>query len=323
MMAVLAGLPSVALAQTGDEAAPAEAEAEPAATPSTPEAPERHAYSPRAPLPVMVAALPARGVPEDYAGAAQVALVEKLTAVSEERPVLGLGLQSLRNALAECEDDACLGAQITEARAQGAVLMRLRRRGGGYEATLEVRDPASGTVRGEPTVGRLPRRLDDVPAAIEELVAQLQPNLPDPPPAPASLTVTVSEDNATVAVDGEEIGLSPVLPVQVFIGEHAISVRLAGFRPENRRTRVGPGEQARVDVTLRDLTPEEAVALGDPSAPSGSLTDEDWFWPVVIGGGVLVVGAIVVIVAVVASGGQTEVPDPSGVPFPRIIGGDM
>ncbi|MGF1467759.1 MAG: PEGA domain-containing protein [Sandaracinaceae bacterium] len=339
---VSASLPGLLFAQAeGTEAAettddPSAEEAPPAAAPTAaPAAPTeprartdgRPAYAPATPLPIMVAALPGRRVEEEYATAAQTAVVEQIRPFAGERPVLGLGLASLREALAACEEDECLGQQLSQARAQAAVLVRLDRRGNRIEASLEVREPISGALRGEPIEGRLPRDQDGMPEALVELTNQLPSQLPDPPPPPGLLTVAVNVDGAIVQGDGEEIGTAPVAPVEVGVGEHQVSVRAAGFRPERRRARLGAGERGRGNVNLTPTDPNAVVTLSDEGElivqeSSGTrFIDTPWFW-VVIGAAVVVVAAAIAIpIAVANSGGGNQPPPlPMGIPLPSITG---
>jgi hypothetical protein len=314
---------------------------EPAAEQAAAEAPEAHAapaapaaeaplFERRPPPPLMVVVLPARRVPDAVVAAAREALVAQVTPMAGGRPVHAATAEALLEAIEACEDDACLGAQLAEAGAQAGVVLRLRRARRGLNATLELRDPVSGAPRLEAVEGALPRDADEVPEALAALSAQLEEAMPSPPPPPATLTVTVNVDGAAVQVDGHDLGTSPVAPVDLAEGEHEVVVRMPGYHAVRRRTRIGAGEQARVDVTLREVgvAPEPTGgAIADPDDPwaqprdeGGDLTSEWWFWTIVgVGAAALIGGAIGIGVA--ASGGDQGPAMPEGIPLPPITGG--
>ncbi|MCZ7677361.1 MAG: hypothetical protein M5U28_00700 [Sandaracinaceae bacterium] len=97
----------------------------------------------------------ARGVPDEMAAAAQQAVVDRVSAMAGGRPVHALGAAEIRDAIAACGDDACIGAQLGQAGAQAGVIVRLRGRRP-VHATLEIRDPVSGARGASPSRGRCP-----------------------------------------------------------------------------------------------------------------------------------------------------------------------
>jgi hypothetical protein len=282
---------------------------------------------PRTPPPLMVAVFDARGVSDEWQAALRDGLVAQLTPVTGRRPVLGLAAPALREQLEACEEDACVGGILAEAQAGGAVFARLRRIGRRVRTTLEVRMPVEGLVLGELVEARLPLDLEALPEALPEVAAQLRPSLPEPPPEESTLLITVSADDALVRVDDEEVGRSPLAPFPIRTGEHQVVVTAEGYESATRRTRVSPAEHARVDVTLQSLDPEDRMIMTESGdlvrAGDRSVTDEDWFWPVVLGGGgaVLLIVGISVGVAVANSGDGQMDTGPTGFELPRIVGG--
>lgn len=303
------------------------AEGEASATAQAAEAPPRAPEARPAPPPIMVVVLTSGRIAEDVSSAAQQAIVEQLTPMAGGRPVLALGAASIRDAIAACTEDACIGAQLAQAGAQAGVIARLHARGRRpLEATIEIRDPVSGAPRHAPVVGELPLDAAALPQAMSALTAQLAGSMPNPPPPPATLLVTVNVDGARVQVDGEEIGTSPVAPVEVAEGAHEIVVLAPGYLSMRRQTQVRPGEQARVDVTLQSMAVSggsgEPMSDGTPRPTTGSdVTSEWWFWTA-IGGGAAVLIAIAIGVGVaVANGAPPMQLDPSGILLPPITGG--
>jgi hypothetical protein len=142
----------------------------------------------RTPPPMMVVVLPDRRVPAELAAAASAAVVSQVEPMARGRAVHALGAAEMVAAIAACSDDACIGAHLGQAGAQGGVILRLARGRRGIEATLELRDPISGTMRREAVTGPLPSAADGVAEALAPLSAQLEEAMPSPPPPPATLT---------------------------------------------------------------------------------------------------------------------------------------
>jgi hypothetical protein len=191
--------------------------------------------------------------------------------------------------------------------------------------TLELRDPVSGTLRTPSVQGELPADAEGAGRAARTLAGGLREAMPRAPARPASLLVTVDVDGASVTVDGEEIGLSPVAALDLIEGPHEVQVRRAGYLGVRRTVRVGAGEQARLDVTLAALSGSgENGAPGPRSAPAGAVasggdvTGEWWFWTAIGGGAAVLIGVAAGIGAAVAGGQSTS---PSGIPLPAVMGG--
>lgn len=291
-------------------------------------------YERRTPPPVVVAVIGGRRVPNAIVTAARAALVEQLGPLVRGRDVRALEDEAALEAIAACEEDACVGAQIAEAGAQAAAVLRLERARRGYTATLELRDPVSGAPRREPLEGELPRDADAVAEALAPIAAELQAAMPSPPPRPGTLTVTVNVDGARVEVAGHDLGASPIAPVDVAEGNYEIVVMAPGYAAVRRQTRVRAGEQARVDVTLREIGAEAiadaAASPTDGSDPwrrdegGGDLTGEWWFWAIIGGGAAVLIGLAIGIGVAVSDSGPVEpmMPtQPDGIPLPPIMGG--
>ena len=285
----------------------------------------------RPPPPMMVVVLPGRRVSAELATAASAALVSQVEPMARGRAVHALGAEEMVAAIAACGDDACIGAQLGQAGAQGGVILRLERGRRGIDASLELRDPISGTLRREAVTGPLPLEAEGVTEALAPLSAQLADAMPSPPPAPATLTVSVNIDGATVQVDGTDIGESPVAPVDVIDGQHEILVTAPGYLSIRRQTTVRPGDQARLDVTIQPVG--ETVGgtgggLGQPGdnawAPQGEggdITGEWWFWTIIGGGAAILIGLAVGIGVAVADQGPSVPALPNGIRLPPITGG--
>lgn len=141
----------------------------------------------------------------------------------------------------------------------------------------------------------------DVPAAVRTAAEELRGHLAERA-AYVRIELAGAATGGSISVDGyvlTQAGLEiPVSPAQ-----HTLVVTLHGDEVARRELEIATGEH-------RIVTLGEAAMTTDPeqTASSGrSIDQEDWFWPVVIGGGVLVVAIVGVGVGVAASSG-TEGP---------------
>ena len=288
---------------------------------------------PRPPPPLLVAVLPSRGVSEEVTTAIGEAIVETARPWSGRREVHRVAAPELLGAIAACRDDVCTGGQLATAGAQAGVIVRTRRRRATVSLTFEIRDPVSGASRFEAVEGSVPNATEGLAEALAPLIAQLQSGLPPAPPPPATILVTANVDGASVSIDGVDIGETPVAAEELVEGTHEVMVTRRGYVATRRRVELAPGEQERVDVTLREIGAEAVAAAGgpayegngDPSSewrepePAGDVTGEWWFWTLIgVGAAVLIGVAIGIGVAVGESGGQG---DPSGIRLPPIMGG--
>ncbi|MFK7984540.1 MAG: PEGA domain-containing protein [Sandaracinaceae bacterium] len=306
--------------------------ATPADTPAeTPPMTEASPSASRAPLPIMVVVVPARRVSEETTQAVAAAVTAQVTPMAGRRPVHALADEAILSAMRACSDDACLGAQLASAQAQAGLVVRVSRTRSGHAASLEMRDPVSGALRGERIEGELPRDAEAIAEAIAPLSAQLEAQMPSPPPPPSTLLVTVNVDGARIQLDGEPLGESPVSRVELSEGPHTVSVAAPGHVPVQRRTEIGVGEQARLDVTLDVLGAEAveassgtvgegawAMETGEPD--DGELLEQWWFWTIVGGGAALLIGVAIGIGVAVSDQGPSML-DPQGIELPPLMGG--
>jgi hypothetical protein len=72
----------------------------------------------------------------------------------------------------------------------------------------------------------------------------------------ATLKITISVDGASVLIDGETVGISPLSdPLAVDLGRHTLTVRKAGFETIERVTDAVGGGEAAISITLTPRTP--------------------------------------------------------------------
>lgn len=122
-------------------------------------------------------------------------------------------------------------------------------------------------------------RRDEVKSQLQTLAARV-----------GTLTIECDHDGASVMVDGEAIGTTPLAdPLVVNLGRRKVSVTLPGFRDHEQTLEVGGGATLAVDVTLTPVTQSQPV----PTTPDTSTTNRR----------PLVIGAIVSASVAVAVGG--------------------
>lgn len=273
--------------------------------------------------PVVVVPMPGPNLTPAVVTAVRDAVVEQLGPVAPGRPTVALTDEQRLIAILECAAPACIGAQLAEAGAIAGVLVRLSRpRGRGPLAvTLEVVDPVSGAPRVEPVRVEVPEERLEAPAeALRAATAQLAGAMPAPPPR-STLLVAVNVDGAAVRIDGGEIGRSPVGPIEVPPGRHAVNVSRAGFVDTSRSIEVGRGEDARLDVLLEVDPSNVALLEADAAlaAGGGGGARQPWYtrWYVIAGGGA-VVAALLVGTVVAVSAGRDDGGRQSAIPVPMI-----
>lgn len=281
---------------------------QPQAAPETPAVPA-----------VLVVANATGRVPPELVDAVRARIAEALIPLAGARPVRTIGAEDpVGVAIAGCADDACVGAAIVSANAIGAVVVTLARRTarGPIALTLDIRDPISGAMRlptqtlvFEPEAGLV---------ALDPMIERLRPVMFSPPPPPPELLITVNVDGATVTIDGERVGVTPIAAARLAPGPHAVMVTAVGFMGARREVELDPGERERLDITLvaSSAVPMDEVIVADGTVPTGNQWYEEW-WVWTIVGGVVIVGAGVGIgVGVAASSGPP--PDPMGIALPAI-----
>lgn len=272
--------------------------------------------------PVMVAVLATGRVPPETIDAVRSALVAQVEPMAGGRPVLPLMAPELTAALAACADAPCVGGQIAGAGAIGAIVARLARRAarGPIDVRIEMVDPVSGALRAPPIVYSLTAEGPAIADAIAPLIQQLRAAMFSPPPPPPQILVTVNVDGATVRIDDEVIGESPVAARVVTPGRHVITVQRSGYSGVRREVDVDLGENERVDITLSSSIGAVADG-GGGGGGSGAAAEPAWYenWVIWagVGGGVVVVGVVIGVAVAVASQPQAS-PDPSGIPLPPI-----
>jgi hypothetical protein len=116
-----------------------------------------------------------------------------------------------------------------------------------------VPDPAR--VDPEPIVTAPPPPAVDPPAAAERPAVTQPPQARPAPVDPAvsgagSLQILSRPSGATVFVDGQTVGRTPLVISNVRIGAHDIRLELTGFRRWATSVQVSPGARARVAASL-------------------------------------------------------------------------
>jgi hypothetical protein len=141
---------------------------------------------------------------------------------------------------------------------------------------------------------------ENVPAAVQTAAGELRAHIAERA-AYVRFELAGAATGGSISVDGYVL-TQPGLEVPISPAAHTVLVTLRGEEVARRQLEVPTGEH-RV-ITLG----ESAVTEETPGAGAGrSIDQEDWFWPVVAGGGVLVVTIVAVSVGVAATSG-TEGP---------------
>lgn len=307
---------------------PAENTAPPVAETVAPdgEAPGTAAVQGPAPVPpVLVIPVWNERVPAVAAAAIRDAVAEQLRPLVRRRDVQMLGEEADLEAAQACADAPCLGTLVAGAGAISGVLVNLERRRprDPVKVTLTVVDPVSGAPRAPAVEGEIPRDQLGTPAeALAALTAQLAPLMPEPPRT-TTLLVAVNVDEATISIDEQEVGQSPLAPGAVNPGEHMVTVGRPGYLMQTRRIDVAQGQRTRMNFDLVP-TAEQAAAeaiggggsLGSEAAATaaaddgsgeddGSILGKWWLWAGV--GGVVVLAVLIGVIAAASSGdGQQE-----------------
>ena len=90
-------------------------------------------------------------------------------------------------------------------------------------------------------------------------------------PYVSKLVVTADQDGASVLVDGEPVGTTPLDgPLAIEVGEHLVSVRKSGFLDVPKRVRVIGGEVAGASFVLDATVTRSEVAVDVRGAPAGT-----------------------------------------------------
>jgi hypothetical protein len=275
------------------------------------------------PAPIMVVALPSGRVPPDVVDAARAAVIAQVEPMAGGRPVRPLLAADIQAAIAACREPACVGAQIAAAGAIGAVLVHVARRTprGPIELRIALVDPVSGSPRLPPILTTVPDP-GAIAQALQPFLEQLRSAMFSPPPPPPQLRITVNVDGATVRVDDEVIGESPVVPIRLAPGRHVVTVQRDGYLLARREVELDMGENERVDITLQSfaaagIEPPRDAGAGGSGDERGPEWYEHWgFWAGV--GGAVVLGVVIGVAVGVAANNQGRPPDPQGIRLPPI-----
>jgi hypothetical protein len=116
---------------------------------------------------------------------------------------------------------------------------------------------------------------------VRELIAEMEGNL-------ARVTVRVDQDGATVLLDGQRVGSTPLAQIlQLGPGSHVLEVRKDGFREARLSFDVMAGETKELALALEPLVPAPPPP---PSPAEPSIAESWWFWTLI--GAVVVGGAV-------------------------------
>lgn len=154
------------------------------------------------------------------------------------------------------------------------------------------------------------RTTDEDRAEIQRMLLEMRPGHGD-------IELRVNEDGATLLVDGQDVGISPMVrPVAVAPGEHRVSARLEGRIPVDRASTVRGGETVTVELSLEPVAepppvepepvpvPEPVLAEAEPQpvdTPDVAVSPEPqesrplgwWFWTSLALSGAATVGMVV------------------------------
>jgi hypothetical protein len=274
------------------------------------------------PLPIMVAVIATGRLSPEIIEAVRSAVIALIEPMAGGRPVRPLLAADLQAAMAACRDAPCIGQRIADAGAVGAVIARVSRRTPRepIEVRLEMVDPVSGHPRLAPILTTISDPASVAPS-LAPFAETLRAAMFPPPPPPPQLLVTVDIDGATVRVDDEVVGESPVAPVRLPPGRHVVMVEREGYVTVRREVELDMGEHERIDVTLQSyrvagIEPPAAEGSGG-SGEGGPQWYEHWaFWTAV--GGTIALGIAVGIAVGVATSSQGPPPNPQGIRLPPI-----
>lgn len=96
---------------------------------------------------------------------------------------------------------------------------------------------------------------------------------------------------ATITVNGEPEGTLPLASaLRVLVGRCVIDVTAPGHRAYSTEVMIRAGELSRVTVAL---VPNPARDAEPVASTNHDVTNEGWFWPVILGSGALVIGGVI------------------------------
>ena len=219
-----------------------------------------------------------------------------------------------------CEEAECVQTQVAGIEGAGSLIIRTRRAPRrGITVSLELYGPGSTGLVTEPIEAVVSRDQLEAPAeALTEALTSLRSHLPAAPPV-STILFAVNVDGATIEVDGQVSGASPLPPVDIRRGRRFITIRREGFETHSRAVNIGLGERVRVNIDLVPETGTELVAsAGGTYAITSGEPETPWYknWYIVGGAGAAVVLTAVIIG--VAASGDSVAPDPNGFSIPPL-----
>lgn len=133
---------------------------------------------------------------------------------------------------------------------------------------------------------------------VRSLIEQMERDL-------ARVVLRVDQDGATVLLDGERVGTTPLVHLlELGPGSHLLEVRRDGFRDAQLPFDVMAGESKELVVALEPLTP---VPFTDPEQPpeEPGIAESWWFWTLI---GVVAVGGAVTAGVLLWPEDEVEIP---------------
>jgi tetratricopeptide (TPR) repeat protein len=117
----------------------------------------------------------------------------------------------------------------------------------------------------------------------EELRVDAQVSVQELEKTLAVVRFDVRPDGVTVAVDGAEVGVSPVdKPVRLAPGEHVYHFEKSGWTSVDKRARLAAGDRLDEQITLREDRPAPVAGEEPPAAPPAATrrrgSDRVIFW---------------------------------------------
>ncbi len=229
-----------------------------------------------APSPIVVAFLPTGRIPAATLSTIRSAVDDNARTRARGRPV-----QDLTDAarIGRCRDALCVGALITEANAVAGLIAKVKKAGRGFELSIELVDPVSGSRRGEVSRGPVTA---DASASVRTIFERVASAFPEPPPPPPAVLIAVNVDGAEVQIDGRAVGTTPIAPITLAPGRHMISVAHPDYEGSSRSVQIGDQGTTRVDIELEPARNRRSQ-LETPYAPyagmfgksGGTLSDDD------------------------------------------------
>lgn len=158
----------------------------------------------------------------------------------------------LQPGAATCREPSCLAALASEAEATHALQLSVVAQGRDYSVKLTLVDVDARTAVLDaecPICG-----FDEVGAVVAEQAGKLAPRLREQE-IPGRLIVRSDPEGATVSIDGEPVGVTPV-DVPVEPGAHEVSIEQSGYFTQSRDLVAVSGARETLDLQLQALPPE-------------------------------------------------------------------